>query len=130
MYIFNIIYILTDTYNNAVNQNKLSIRKITTTLKCTCHNGKTNHVKYARCTLIQQLHKMKFVTLTQHRTPIMVIQIPMKLINLIPRSMWIYAAYSSFNHRTVLPRHHTQTTITPLFQFVYKHDMHLQRISV
>ena len=38
MYIFNIIYIYThthtDMYNNAVNQNKLSIRKITTTLKC------------------------------------------------------------------------------------------------
>ena len=29
MYIFNIIYM----YNNAVNQNKLSIKKITTTLK-------------------------------------------------------------------------------------------------
>lgn len=37
-----------------------------------------------------QLHKMKFVSLTQHKTPIMVTQIPMKLINLIPRSMWIY----------------------------------------
>jgi len=54
----------------------------------------------------------------------------MKLINLFPISMWIYAAYSSFNHHTVLPRHHTQTTITLLFQFVYKHDMHLQRIDM
>jgi hypothetical protein len=35
MYTFNIIniYIHIDTYNNAVNQNKLSIKKITTTLK-------------------------------------------------------------------------------------------------
>lgn len=66
---------------------------------------------------------MKFVILTQHKTTIMVIQIPKKLINLIPRSMWLYAAYSSFCN--ILPRHHTQTTITLLFQFVYKHDMHL-----
>lgn len=35
MYIFNTIYIYiyTDMYNNAVNQNKLSIKKIPTTFK-------------------------------------------------------------------------------------------------
>ena len=63
---------------------------------------------------------MKFVTLNRKKTPIMVIPIPNKLINLIPRSMWIYAAHSLFNQYTVLPTHHTQTTITLSFQFVCK----------